>query len=246
MKLDIHVFAGLAEQFGGAIVQIEWEASTALTPRLLKQQLSRQYPQAASALEQAFVAINQSYADDDSVIQPGDEVAIIPPVSGGQPDMAELADTVEMAVITHAPISVEAVTAKVIHPNHGAALSFIGTTREWTHGQRTVLLEYEAYEPMAIKMMRQISEEIHARWDGTLCAITHRLGQVDIGEISVVIAVSAPHRDAAYEASRYAIERLKQIVPIWKKEVWEDGSTWKGHQQGPWNPLLDPAQPDAM
>ncbi len=141
-----------------------------------------------------------------------------------------------MYELTYAPLSVEQTTAKVIRPEHGAALSFTGTTREFTHGKRTVHLEYEAYEPMALKTMEQIGREIAERWPGTLCAISHRLGKVDIAEISVVIAVSSPHRAECYEASRYAIERLKQIVPIWKKEIWEDGSEWKGHQLGPWNP----------
>ena len=109
-----------------------------------------------------------------------------------------------------------------------------------TYGQRTVLLEYEAYIPMALKTMETIGEEIENQWPGTLCAITHRLGKVAIAEASVVIAVSSPHRAHCYEASRYAIERLKQIVPIWKKEIWEDGSEWKGSQTGPWNPLQTP------
>jgi molybdopterin synthase catalytic subunit len=139
--------------------------------------------------------------------------------------------------ITEGPIDIASVTAKVIAPKHGATLAFIGTTREWTHGRRTVLLEYEAYVPMALRTLKQIGEEMAARWPGTDCAITHRIGQVGIGEASVVIAVSSPHRDVCYEASRYAIERLKVIVPIWKKEVWEDGTEWRGAQTGPWNPL---------
>jgi MoaE-MoaD fusion protein len=121
-------------------------------------------------------------------------------------------------------------------PQQGATLTFIGSTREFTFGKRTVLLEYEAYTPMALAAMKQIGDEIENQWPGTLCAITHRLGKVGIGEISVVIAISAPHRAECYEASRFAIERLKQIVPIWKKEIWEDGSEWKGHQQGNWDP----------
>jgi molybdopterin synthase catalytic subunit len=129
------------------------------------------------------------------------------------------------------------VVAKAADPNHGAEIAFIGTTREYTHGKRTILLEYEAYIPMALRTMEQIGQEIHERFSSAKCAITHRLGQVAIGETSVIIAVSAPHRDACYEASRYAIEQLKLIVPIWKKEIWEDGSEWKGHQLGPWNPL---------
>ncbi|UQZ83175.1 Molybdopterin synthase catalytic subunit [Paenibacillus konkukensis] len=229
MNLQIYVFAGLAELLGGSAVSLEWEDNALLTPALLKRRLAALYPQAAPFLAQAFVAVNHSYAPEDQELTAHDEIALIPPVSGGELQLIE---------ITYEPISVEQVTAKVLHPNHGAALTFTGTTREWTHGKRTSLLEYEAYEPMAIKTMEQIAREISERWEGALCAITHRLGKVDIGEISVVIAVSAPHRDAAYEASRHAIERLKQIVPIWKKEIWEDGSEWKGHQLGPWNPLV--------
>jgi molybdopterin converting factor subunit 1 len=233
MKLQIFIFAGLAEQLGSSLIELVWHSAEPLTPRLLKEQLTERYPQAADILAHAFVAVNQSYADDHHPIRPGDEIALIPPVSGGQPRLAEL---------TRESLSVETVSAKVMHPNHGAAITFIGTTREWTFGKRTVLLDYEAYEPMALKTMEQIIAEIGERWEGALCAISHRLGRVAIGEISVVIAVSAPHRDAAYEASRHAIERLKQIVPIWKKEVWEDGSEWKGHQQGPWNPLSPSSQ----
>jgi molybdopterin synthase catalytic subunit len=140
--------------------------------------------------------------------------------------------------IVHEAISIEKVSQLVIAPNHGAALCFIGTTREFTLGKRTVLLEYEAYIPMALLAMKQIGNEISEKWPGTLCAITHRLGKVEIGEISVVIAVSTAHRADCYEANRFAIERLKQIVPIWKKEIWEDGAEWKGHQQGTWDPTL--------
>ncbi|WP_426452011.1 molybdenum cofactor biosynthesis protein [Paenibacillus sp. S-38] len=232
MKLKLLLFAGLAESLGSPVLELDI-APAGIRPGELKSLLAELYPQAASQLGTAFVAVNQAYADDSVLILPGDEAALIPPVSGGE---------ASRMIITRSAVSVEEVTSKVLHPHHGAALSFIGTTREFTHGQRTTLLEYEAYEPMALKTMEQIGGEIEDRWPGTLCAITHRLGSVPIGEISVVIAVSSPHRDASYEASRYAIERLKQIVPIWKKEIWEDGSEWKGHQQGPWNPLNAPAE----
>ncbi|AEI39745.1 molybdenum cofactor biosynthesis protein [Paenibacillus mucilaginosus] len=232
MKLKLLLFAGLAESLGAPVLELDITPA-GIRPGELKLLVAGLYPEAAAQLQAAFVAVNQAYADETVLITPGDEVALIPPVSGGEaPRM----------IITRDPISVEDVTAKVIRPHHGAALSFVGTTREFTHGQRTTLLEYEGYEPMALKTMEQIGGEIEARWPGTLCAITHRLGPVPIGEISVVIAVSSPHRDASYDASRYAIERLKQIVPIWKKEIWEDGSEWKGHQQGPWNPLTAPAE----
>lgn len=234
MKLKLLVFAGLAEQLGGSAIDVDIAADK-LTTAQLKSHLIEQFPQAAPVLAQSYIAVNQAYAEEETPISERDEVAIIPPVSGGEPQpMPETGH--ELAEITMDPIAVEKVTAKVLHPNHGASIAFIGTTRELTHGQRTTLLEYEAYTPMALKTMQQIICEIGDRYPGTLCAMTHRLGSVPVGEISVVIAVSSPHRDAAYDASRYAIERLKQIVPIWKKEIWEDGSEWKGHQLGPWNP----------
>ncbi len=158
---------------------------------------------------------------------------MIPPVSGGEEPSADE----RLYEITYDEISVDEVTRKVIHPHHGACLTFVGTTREFTQGKRTLHLEYEAYIPMARRTLKQIGEEVARQWPGTLCAISHRLGKVDIAEISVIITVSSPHRADCYEASRYAIERLKQIVPIWKKEIWEDGSEWKGHQTGPWNPM---------
>ena len=226
MKLKLLLFAGLAERFGSPVLELDIEQD-GLTPQELKALLAARYPAASDVLKQAFVAVNQQYADDAVRITGQDEVALIPPVSGGEP---------EPYTITRDPILADEVTAKVLHPDHGATLAFVGTTREFTHGKRTTMLEYEAYEPMALKTMRQIGDELSARWPGTRLAITHRLGTVPVGETSVIIAVSSPHRDSAYEASRYAIERLKQIVPIWKKEIWEDGSEWKGHQQGPWNP----------
>jgi MoaE-MoaD fusion protein len=243
MKLKLLLFAGLAEQLGGPAITITIDEKEAVTVADLKARLLELYPDAARSLELAFVAVNQAYAEPTQRLSENDEIALLPPVSGGQPaegELLEAAKGAEPVQITYEPISVEEVTRKVIHPNHGASLAFVGTTREYTYGQRTVLLEYEAYAPMALRTMQQICDEIAEQWEGALCAITHRLGSVAIGEISVVIAVSAPHRAAVYEASRYAIERLKQIVPIWKKEIWEDGSEWKGHQQGPWDPTAAP------
>lgn len=131
-------------------------------------------------------------------------------------------------MITYESICIDDVVQKVSHPNHGANLCFLGSTREFTRGSKTLFLEYECYIPMAVKMMQQIGEELDDRWPGTRSAITHRIGHVRIGELSVVIAVSTPHRNDCYEASRYAIERLKRIVPIWKKEITEEGSEWIG------------------
>jgi molybdopterin synthase catalytic subunit len=132
--------------------------------------------------------------------------------------------------IAHSPISVEKVINKVSRREAGAITTFIGTVREFTKGKKTLSLEYQAYEPMAVKMLSQIGDEIQKKWPDAITAITHRVGKLDITEIAVVIAVSSPHRKTAYEANEYAIERIKQIVPIWKKEFWEDGTKWIGDQ----------------
>lgn len=119
----------------------------------------------------------------------------------------------------------------VLRPEAGAVTLFTGHVREWTKGVRTLHLSYEAYVPMAEKKLAQIGEEIEQRWEGTKVAIAHRIGELQISDIAVVIAVSSPHRKTAYEANEYAIERIKEIVPIWKKEIWEDGEEWIGGQK---------------
>ena len=136
----------------------------------------------------------------------------------------------ERFVITKEPIVIEDVVKKVERREAGAITTFIGTVREWTNGKKTLYLKYEAYVPMAVSMLAQIGKEINEKWPGAAAAITHRIGRLDISDAAVVIAVSSPHRKAAYEANEYAIERIKQIVPIWKKEHWEDGETWIGDQ----------------
>ncbi|MCQ4085481.1 molybdenum cofactor biosynthesis protein MoaE [Saccharibacillus sp. JS10] len=129
------------------------------------------------------------------------------------------------------PIDPQRYADYVLRPQAGAVTLFTGHVREWTHGVRTLYLSYEAYIPMAEKMLRQIGTEIEERFPETRTAIAHRIGELKIGEIAVVIAVSSPHRKDAYEANEYAIERIKELVPIWKKEIWEDGTEWIGDQR---------------
>jgi molybdopterin synthase catalytic subunit len=133
--------------------------------------------------------------------------------------------------ISKEPIDTQAVIDKVVQREAGAITTFIGTVRELTHGKKTLYLIYEAYESMAVKKLEQIGREIEEKWQGSKVAITHRVGKLDITDIAVVIAVSTPHRADSYEANRYAIERIKEIVPIWKKEHWEDGQEWIGNQK---------------
>ncbi len=237
-RWTISLFAGLAEKFGARSLNLDWPENE-LSAGQVKTRLSHLYPEHEEIITVSFVARNQAYAHDEDTVRAEDELALLPPVSGGMDEETGEripADKGRYAIVEH-PIDVNAVAAQAAHPDHGALIAFVGTTREWTRGKRTVSLEYEAYVPMAEASMRAIGEEIAERWPGTITAITHRIGSVGPGEISVVIAVSSPHRAEAYEASRYAIERLKQTVPIWKKEVYEDGTEWKGHQLGPWDPL---------
>lgn len=130
--------------------------------------------------------------------------------------------------VVEQPIHPEHYRQAVLHAGAGAVTVFTGHVREWTHGIRTLYLAYEAYVPMAEKKLAQIGAEMEARWPAIKVAIVHRIGELHIGDIAVLIAVSSPHRQAAYEANEYAIERIKEIVPIWKKEVWENGEEWVG------------------
>jgi len=239
----IRLFAGLAERMNARVLRPEWPED-ALSAGEIKARLAREHPEHAGLLGACFVARNQAYARDTATVGRDDELALLPPVSGGSDlngtDGGQPSGRDKRYAVVGEPIDVGRTLALVAHPDHGASLAFVGTTREWTAGKRTVTLEYEAYAPMAEASLAEIGAEIGERWPGALCAIVHRIGTVGVGEASVAIAVSSAHRADAYEASRYAIERLKQKVPIWKKEVYEDGTEWKGHQLGPWDPLASP------
>ncbi|KLV27483.1 molybdenum cofactor biosynthesis protein MoaE [Niallia circulans] len=134
--------------------------------------------------------------------------------------------------ITDRPINLQEVIDKVVRRNAGAITTFIGTVREMTAGKKTLFLTYEAYVPMAAKKLAQIGEEVKEKWGDIDIAITHRIGKLEISDVAVVIAVSTPHRKDAYTANQYAIERIKEIVPIWKREHWESGEEWIGNQKG--------------
>lgn len=136
-----------------------------------------------------------------------------------------------MFSIVREPIDITSVIGEVVDRNAGAVVTFAGTVRELTNGKKTLYLEYEAYETMARKKLEQIGREIREQFSGAKVAIVHRIGRLEITDVAVVIAISTPHRDDAYQANRYAIERIKEMVPIWKKEHWVDGETWIGNQQ---------------
>ena len=166
-------------------------------------------------------AVNQEYATLDTDLQDADELAIFPPVSGGSGDGRH-----DFFELTTTPIDVGSVARRVVLPECGAIVSLDGFTREWTAGRQTKYLVYEAYEGMAVSEMQRLGAEAHERFAIAHIGIVHRTGRLEIGETSVVISVSAPHRKAAFEACEWAIKELKRTVPIWKKEVYEDGEAW--------------------
>ena len=162
------------------------------------------------------MAVNREFQDHQYELRDGDEVALIPPVSGG----------VSSIEITRERLDPEAITSQVRCPSNGAVLTFLGTTRAQT-GDRTVHhLEYEAYEPMARDKLAEIAAEIRNRWDVEDVAIAHRLGRLEIEDISLVVAVASPHRKDAFEACQYSVDRIKEVVPIWKKEYFDGGEVW--------------------
>lgn len=166
------------------------------------------------------LAVDRELVGAGGRVLPTSELALLPPVSGGS--------TGAPFRVQDRPLSLDAVVAAVQHEGAGAVVTFTGAVRNATSGRRVVRLEYEAYAAMADAVLTRLGREVEEGWPGARLAIHHRIGILAPGELAVVIAASAPHRAAAFEACRHAIERLKQEVPIWKKECFEDGSTWVG------------------
>jgi molybdopterin synthase catalytic subunit len=207
MRVHVKLFAGLRERAGWSERELDGVDRVAdVWPAL----------DLGDEPEGLLYAVNKEYADRDRLLADGDELALIPPVSGGA------------FRLSGEPLSLDAAVDEVRSDRAGAIATFIGTTRLQSRGRTVLHLDYEAYEEMAEQVMDQIAEDLKSRYDLCEIAIHHRTGRVDIGEASVVIAVSAPHRQDALAACKEAIDTLKEQVPLWKKEVYESGEEWIG------------------
>lgn len=222
MTIKVRLFAVIADIAGAR--ELEIELPDEATGRELLDELKARFPKLAGLEPSLKLAVNQEYVSWDHKLSPADEVALIPPVSGGAPGE----DEPPFVEVTAEPLSAERYQWLVSGPECGAVVLFIGVVRELTGERRTVSLRYEAYGEMAKREMQAIAEEIQKRWPGARVALGHRVGELGPGEASVIVAVATPHRGAAFEAARYGIDTLKERVPIWKKEVWDDGESWVG------------------
>lgn len=207
---------------------LEVSLDTPATAGSAFQQLVARFAELERFGRSLLFAVNQEYATPDTPLKENDELAVFPPVSGGSCDYVCPLDFFEL---TTDVIDVGSVARRVVPRVCGATVTLDGYAREWTDGRKTLYLVYEAYEQMAVTEMQRLGREAHKQFEIAHMGIVHRTGRLEIGETSVVIAVSAPHRQAAFEACEWAIKELKRTVPIWKKEVYEDGEEWVGAQQ---------------
>jgi len=182
---------------------------------------AEQIPRFKEALPSLAVAVNQQYAGAETALNSNDEVALLPPVSGGSADR-----DARHASIVREPIDTPEIVAKMKRGEDGAAVVFEGVVRNQTRGRQTIYLDYEAYEEMALQNMEGLAEKALKQFPIRDVALVHRLGRLGIGETSVVIVVASAHRAAAFDACRWLIDTLKRTIPIWKKEHFEDGAVW--------------------
>ncbi len=212
------LFARLREQAGTDAESVEVRPGSTVAD--VYDALRKSHPALEANRESVRAAVNQEFAEWGSIVSDGDEVAFIPPVSGGAHAVGVLFE------LTTEPLDARRMEAAVAHKGAGAICTFTGIVRDSSRGRSVTHLEYEAYAEMANAEMRKIAGEIEERWPEARVAMAHRTGRLEIGEASVVVSVSCPHRAEAIDACRWGIDRLKESVPIWKKEHATDGTYW--------------------
>jgi MoaE-MoaD fusion protein len=222
IRISVLLFGQARELAGTSETSIDVSEGATVGDAIAR--LEAVFPALAPLDRVLLTAVNETYATRDEPVGDGDTLAVFPPVSGGE----ELAGTPEdFYEITRDEIPIGEMRRRLLRGEDGAVCIFDGVARNNTRGRPTRYLEYEGYEEMAIKTMRQLGDEAHERWPTIdRIGICHRLGRIEVGESSVVIVVTSAHRKVAFEACQFAIDRLKQIVPIWKKEYFEDGAVW--------------------
>ena len=212
--VSVRLFARLAELAGTRETTLE--TGEGLRVLDILPALERFYP-ALTGIQSLRFAVNQEFVGEDHVLHDGDEVALIPPVSGGAATVIEITDQ---------PLDPARLMAAVGEPGAGAVIVFLGIVRDNNLGRAVDHLEYDAYAEMATREIAKIADEAQARWPITNIAAQHRTGRLEIGETSLVVALSSPHREEAFEAGQWFVDRFKESVPIWKKEVFEGGEEW--------------------
>ena len=214
MNVNVRLFAGLTTLVGARNVSLE--LNDGATVAELRDELQRRYPAVTPFLPTLICAVDEEYVDPGHRLKDGDDVAIIPPVSGGGAVLGPFE-------ITAGPLDPQRLVAAVRRDESGAVVLFYGVARNHSEGRRVLALEYDAYPSMAQRKLREVAEEVASRFPVTGIGILHRTGRLAVGEASLLVAVSAAHRQEAFEAAHYAVDRIKQTVPIWKNEIWEDG-----------------------
>jgi len=215
--ITVLYFAAARERVGLPRESLELPPGARVTDVL--RLLATRHPALAPLLPHLRVAVNQEFSSAEAEVPAGAELALIPPVAGGSGGLFRVVDR---------PLRLEEVVEAVSGEAYGGLVTFSGSVRNQTRGRRVLRLEYEAYPPMAEKKLAEIGAEVAGKFNGTRLAIVHRVGTLMPGELAVVIAAAAPHRKEAFLGCEHAIERLKQDVPIWKKEFFEDGEVWVG------------------
>ena len=216
MKAKVRLFARLADLAGTRETEVELGEGLSVAEAF--RVLCQRFPEMADHAGSLMYAVNAEYVTPDHPLRAGDELALIPPVSGGGFE--------GLFEVTADPLDPQRLIKHVRRDESGAVAVFLGVVRDNSRGRRVLYLEYDAYPEMATRVMRQIAEEAMARWPVTGIGMQHRTGRLEIGETSLLIAVSSPHRKAAFEACHHLVDRFKEAVPVWKKEVWEGGEVW--------------------
>lgn len=217
MNVVVKLFGSIREATG--VKELSVELSEGSTTGDLRALLAASHPSIEEFGERLAVSVNFEVASRNTTLTEGDEVAFLPPVSGGSGEAGT-------CTLSDEPLDVGAVVARVSGPGMGGIVTFVGAVRDNARGREIEHLDYEAYPAMAVREMEKIAREASQRWEGVRLAIAHRSGHLVIGDLAVVIVAAAPHRAEAFEACRYAIDTLKETVPIWKKEVATDGEYW--------------------